>query len=66
MPERTEMPGPTMGQRFENLGGLASRAYENLSVQGAIDAAKGIVEGIVSGGSCRASLRRAGRCLVSL
>jgi len=49
MPERTEMPGPTMGQRFENLGGLASRAYENLSVQGAIDAAKGIGEGIVSG-----------------
>ena len=49
MPERTEMPAPTMGQRFENLGGLASRAYENLSVQGAIDAAKGIGEGIVSG-----------------
>jgi hypothetical protein len=49
MPERTEMPSPTMGQRFENLGGLASRAYENLSVQGAIDAAKGIGEGIVSG-----------------
>jgi hypothetical protein len=49
MPERTEMPAPTMSQRFENLGGLASRAYENLSVQGAIDAAKGIGEGIVSG-----------------
>ena len=49
MPERIEMPAPTMGQRFENLGGLASRAYENLSVQGAIDAAKGIGEGIVSG-----------------
>ena len=49
MPERTEMPAPTMGQRFENLGGLASRAYENLSVQSAIDAAKGIGEGIVSG-----------------
>ena len=49
MPERTEMPAPTMGQRFENLGGLASRAYEGLSVQGAIEAAKGIGEGIISG-----------------
>ena len=49
MPERTEMPAPTMGQRFENLGGLASRAYEGLSVQGAIEAAKGIGGGVISG-----------------
>jgi len=49
MPDRPQMPAPTMTQRLEGLGGLASRAYENLSVENAIETAKGIGGGILSG-----------------